>query len=50
MLDTPERSNSREARGDDVIHPLTKLETHMEKGAMVIEGGGGVWVIDNRGD
>ena len=37
----------RDARS--VIHGLTNLKAHAERGAMVIERGHGVWVTDNHG-
>ncbi|MBS29059.1 MAG: aspartate aminotransferase family protein [Alphaproteobacteria bacterium] len=47
--DTP-RPNSPEARdAASVIHPLTNLKTHLEKGPVVIDSGKGVWVKDIHG-
>ncbi|MGB0632783.1 MAG: aminotransferase [Alphaproteobacteria bacterium] len=51
MPDTPSHPNSPEARdAASVIHPLTNLRSHLEKGALVIEEGDGVWVTDNHGN
>ena len=51
MLNTPAHPNSTEARdATSVIHPLTNLQSHLEKGALVIEEGDGVWVTDNHGN
>jgi len=51
MPDTPSHPNSPEARdAASVIHPLTNLQSHLEKGALVIEEGDGVWVTDNHGN
>jgi len=51
MPDTPAHPNSTEARdAASVIHPLTNLQSHLEKGALVIEEGDGVWVTDNHGN
>jgi adenosylmethionine-8-amino-7-oxononanoate aminotransferase len=51
MPDTPSHPNSPEARdAASVIHPLTNLQAHLEKGALVIEEGDGVWVTDNHGN
>ena len=48
--DTAPRPNSPEARdAASIIHPLTNLKTHLEKGPVVIEEGKGVWVTDNHG-
>ena len=42
--------NSPEARDTaSLIHPLTNLKTHLEKGPLVIEEGQGVWVTDVHG-
>lgn len=51
MSDTPSpRPNSPEARdAASVIHPLTNLKAHLEKGPVVIEEGRGVWVTDIHG-
>jgi len=47
--DTP-RPNSPEARdAASIIHPLTNLKTHLEKGPVVIDEGKGVWVKDIHG-
>ena len=44
-------SNSVEARdANSIIHPLTNLKTHLDKGALVIESGDGVWVTDVHGN
>ena len=44
------RPNSPEARdAASVVHPLTNLKTHLEKGPVVIEEGHGVWVKDIHG-
>lgn len=44
------RPNSPEARDvASVIHPLTNLKTHLEKGPVVIDRGQGVWVTDIHG-
>jgi 4-aminobutyrate--pyruvate transaminase len=44
------RPNSPEARDiASVVHPLTNLQTHLEKGPVVIEQGHGVWVTDIHG-
>lgn len=46
----PSRPNSPEARdAASVIHPLTDLKSHLEKGAVVIDEGRGVWVKDIHG-
>jgi 4-aminobutyrate--pyruvate transaminase len=48
--DTAPRPNSPEARdAASVIHPLTNLKAHLEKGPVVIEHGEGVWVTDIHG-
>jgi 4-aminobutyrate--pyruvate transaminase len=45
-----DRPNSIEARDRrSVVHGLTNLKTHLERGPMVIESGRGVWVRDNAG-
>lgn len=50
MTDNLSHPNSPEARDSaSVIHPLTNLKTHLEKGALVIEEGDGVWVTDSHG-
>lgn len=50
MPDTSSHPNSPEARdAASVIHPLTNLQTHLDKGALVIEEGDGVWVTDIHG-
>jgi 4-aminobutyrate aminotransferase-like enzyme len=47
---TPPRPNSPEARDiASVIHPLTNLKAHLEKGPVVVEEGQGVWVTDIHG-
>jgi 4-aminobutyrate--pyruvate transaminase len=46
----PTKPNSAEARdAASVIHPLTNLKTHLDKGPVVIDGGRGVWVRDIHG-
>ena len=51
MPDTPAHPNSPEARdAAAVIHPLTNLTAHLEKGAVVMEEGDGVWITDNHGN
>jgi 4-aminobutyrate--pyruvate transaminase len=50
MSDNLSHPNSPEARDSaSLIHPLTNLKTHLEKGALVIEEGDGVWVTDIHG-
>ena len=47
---TAPRPNSPEARDiASVIHPLTNLKAHLEKGPVVVEEGQGVWVTDIHG-
>jgi 4-aminobutyrate--pyruvate transaminase len=44
------RPNSIESRDRrSVVHGLTNLKTHLERGPMIIESGRGVWVRDNTG-
>jgi 4-aminobutyrate--pyruvate transaminase len=44
------RPNSLEARDQrSVVHGLTNLKTHLERGPLIIEGGHGVWVTDTQG-
>jgi 4-aminobutyrate--pyruvate transaminase len=44
------RPNSIEARDlTGVVHGLTNLKTHQERGPLVIESGKGVWVTDSDG-
>ena len=43
----PDSLEARDARS--VIHGLTNLKLHAERGATVIERGRGVWVSDNHG-
>ena len=44
------RPNSPESRDiASIIHPLTNLKTHLEKGPVVVEEGQGVWVTDIHG-
>lgn len=44
------RPNSPEARdAASVVHPLTNLKAHLEKGPVVIAEGDGVWVTDIHG-
>ena len=43
----PNSLETRDARS--VIHGLTNLKQHAERGATVIERGHGVWVTDNHG-
>lgn len=44
------RPNSLEARDlAGVVHGLTNLKTHLERGPLVIESGEGVWVTDSDG-
>jgi 4-aminobutyrate--pyruvate transaminase len=46
----PYRPNSPEARdAASVVHPLTNLKTHLEKGPGVVAEGDGVWVTDIHG-
>jgi 4-aminobutyrate--pyruvate transaminase len=46
----PDRPNSIEARDRrSVVHGLTNLKTHLERGPLVIESGRGVWVRDAHG-
>jgi 4-aminobutyrate--pyruvate transaminase len=46
----PYRPNSPEARdAASVVHPLTNLKTHLEKGPVVVAAGDGVWVTDIHG-
>jgi 4-aminobutyrate--pyruvate transaminase len=48
--DNAPRPNSPEARdAASVIHPLTNLKAHLEKGPVVIDSGKGVWVSDIHG-
>lgn len=47
MNDSPDSLGARDARS--VIHGLTNLKLHAERGAMVIERGHGVYVTDNHG-
>jgi len=50
MPDDSPRPNSPEARdAASIIHPLTNLKTHLEKGPVVIDEGKGVWVTDIHG-
>jgi 4-aminobutyrate--pyruvate transaminase len=50
MLENSSQPNSPEARDSaSLIHPLTNLKTHLEKGPLVIEKGDGVWVTDVHG-
>ncbi len=50
MTDNLSHPNSPEARDSaSLIHPLTNLKTHLEKGGLVIEEGDGVWVTDIHG-
>jgi 4-aminobutyrate--pyruvate transaminase len=50
MSDNLSHPNSPEACGSaSLIHPLTNLKTHLEKGALVIEEGDGVRVTDIHG-
>lgn len=50
MSDNLSHPNSPEARDSAyLIHPLTNLKTHLEKGALVIEERDGVWVSDIHG-
>ena len=50
MPDDSPRPNSLEARdAASIIHPLTNLKEHLEKGPVVIEEGQGVWVTDIHG-
>ena len=50
MPENPSQPNSYEARDSaSLIHPLTNLKTHLEKGPLVIEKGEGVWVTDIHG-
>jgi 4-aminobutyrate--pyruvate transaminase len=45
------RPNSLEARDrNSVVHGLTNLKVHLERGPRVIEGGHGVWVRDTEGN
>jgi 4-aminobutyrate--pyruvate transaminase len=47
----PLRPNSLEARDQNaVVHGLTNLKVHLERGPRVIEGGHGVWVRDTEGN
>jgi len=47
---TPPRPNSLEGRDiASLIHPLTNLKAHLEKGPVVIADGQGVWVTDIHG-
>ncbi len=47
---TSPRPNSSEGRDTaSVIHPLTNLKAHLEKGPVVIDAGKGVWVTDIHG-
>jgi len=47
---TQPRPNSPEARDiASVIHPLTNLKAHLEKGPVVVAEGDGVWVTDIHG-
>lgn len=51
MSSNPSHPNSPEARDSaSLIHPLTNLKAHLEKGALVIEEGDGVWVTDIHGN
>jgi 4-aminobutyrate--pyruvate transaminase len=46
----PTKPNSAEARdAASVIHPLTNLKSHLERGPVVIDQGRGVWVTDIHG-
>lgn len=50
MDDSAPRPNSPEARdAAALIHPLTNLKVHLEKGPVVIAEGHGVWVRDIHG-
>src|SRR5690606_1134426 len=44
------RPNSLEARDrQSVIHGLTDLKAHLERGPLVIDSGRGVWITDTHG-
>jgi len=50
MPDNSSQPNSPKARdAASVIHPLTNLKAHLEKGAVVMEEGDGVWITDSHG-
>ena len=45
------KPDSLEARdAQSVVHGLTNLQRHLERGPVVIERGHGVWVTDTHGD
>ena len=47
---TSPRPNSPEGRDvASIIHPLTNLKAHLEKGPVVVEEGDGIWVTDIHG-
>ena len=44
-------TNSPESRDiASIIHPLTNLKSHLEKGPVIIDSGEGVWVTDIHGN
>ena len=44
-------TNSPEGRDiASIIHPLTNLKSHLEKGPVIIDSGEGVWVTDIYGN
>lgn len=50
MTDQSNNPNSYEARDSaSVVHPLTNLKTHLDKGPLVIKEGNGIWVTDIHG-
>ena len=50
MTDQRTHPNSYEARDTaSIVHPLTNLKAHLEKGPLVIKEGDGIWVTDIHG-
>ena len=50
MTEQANQPNSHEARDSaSVVHPLTNLKEHLEKGPVIISEGDGIWVTDIHG-
>ncbi|NCF47746.1 MAG: aminotransferase class III-fold pyridoxal phosphate-dependent enzyme, partial [Alphaproteobacteria bacterium] len=50
MTDQRNHPNSYEARDTaSIVHPLTNLKAHLEKGPLVMKEGDGIWVTDIHG-
>ena len=50
MTEQTKQPNSFEARDSaSVVHPLTNLKEHLEKGPVIINEGKGIWVTDIHG-